>query len=185
MGTVASAIRTPAIPAASGMFRKSQVFLPRYQKFESISLQRGVTNELSGCQARLCRRRGPLSGFGRIPLGNRQRRHGRWRLSRYTRGSSAASAKEEKQSRTGNKDCEPSPRGQNRRNGEGYRAEDAGDYRHDGEHAKIRADQQKGSEHSQPPPERESGDDCGDNYYPGQGAHAGPCLRCFDREVTT
>ena len=39
MGTVASAI---SVPAASGMFRKSRAFLPRYQKFESISLQRRV-----------------------------------------------------------------------------------------------------------------------------------------------
>jgi hypothetical protein len=34
---------TPAMP---GMLRKSTAFVPRYQKFESISLQRGVTCEL-------------------------------------------------------------------------------------------------------------------------------------------
>jgi hypothetical protein len=34
---------TPAMP---GMLRKSAAFAPRYRKFESISLQRGVRNEL-------------------------------------------------------------------------------------------------------------------------------------------
>ena len=33
-------------PAMMGMLRKSAAFLPRYYKFESISLQRGVTCEL-------------------------------------------------------------------------------------------------------------------------------------------
>ena len=36
---------TPAMP---GMLRKSTAFVPRYQKFESISLQRRVGCELPG-----------------------------------------------------------------------------------------------------------------------------------------
>ena len=40
MGRWRQTYRTRAVPAASGMFRKSRAFLPRYQKFESISLQR-------------------------------------------------------------------------------------------------------------------------------------------------
>jgi hypothetical protein len=38
---------TPAMPAMSGMLRKSAAFAPRYRKFESISLQRRESGELS------------------------------------------------------------------------------------------------------------------------------------------
>ena len=37
--------RAPPIPRHPGMLRKSTAFVPRYQKFESISLQRRVGNE--------------------------------------------------------------------------------------------------------------------------------------------
>jgi hypothetical protein len=48
---------TPAMP---GMLRKSTAFVPRYQKFESISLQRRVHCELVAKAS---------SQAGRLPLG--------------------------------------------------------------------------------------------------------------------
>jgi hypothetical protein len=38
-------LRVLPIPAMRGMLRESTVFVPRYQKFESISLQRRVACE--------------------------------------------------------------------------------------------------------------------------------------------
>jgi hypothetical protein len=38
-----------------GMLRKSTAFLPRYQKFESISLQQGVRHELWTAQKKRVR----------------------------------------------------------------------------------------------------------------------------------
>jgi hypothetical protein len=54
MGRWRQTYRTRAVPAASGMFRKSRAFLPRYQKFESISLHRRV------CELLVRKRRDPI-----------------------------------------------------------------------------------------------------------------------------
>ena len=72
MGTVASAISDPAVPAASGMFRKSRAFLQRYQKFESIpSSRQSVSREISPS----CIEKSAVAAGCAAPAG----RHGRQR----------------------------------------------------------------------------------------------------------